>query len=66
MRQVLCHVERASAQRDFPERSTTAAAEQASSPLDHLRNQVEAAGLELGAGWHVKRKMRKSGRSAGT
>ena len=34
-------------------------------PLDSLRNQAEAAGLVLGAGWHVKRKTRKTGRTAG-
>ena len=34
-------------------------------PLDSLRKQVKAAGLVLSAGWHVKRIMRKNGRSAG-
>ena len=66
IRQVLRHLEKASAQREPPERSITAAAEQASSSLDHLRKQVEAAGLVLGGGWHVKHKTRKYGLTAGT
>ena len=42
-----------------------AAAEQGSSSLHRLRNQVEAAGLVLGEGWHVEHTTRKSGQIAG-
>lgn len=66
IRQVLHHLGNSSAQWDAPKSSITAAAEQASSSLDHLRKQVEAAGLVLGAGWRVKHKTRKSGHTAGT
>ena len=66
IREVLHNLEKSSAQWDAPKSSITAAAEQASGSLDHLRKQVEAAGLVLGAGWHVKHKTRRSGQTAGT
>ena len=34
-------------------------------PLHSLHKQVGAAGLVLGAGWHAKLTMRKTGQSAG-